>query len=73
MITDPDKAGESVVPGKTVFEGKEYDHVFSIDIDDDKVIKLPYNNDQVAKSSASFFDASISYAISFPFNNVWIF
>ena len=48
MITDPDKSGDSVGSGKTVFEGKEYDHVFNIDVDDDVVLKLPYNNDQVS-------------------------
>ena len=33
MITDPDKSGDTVSSGKTVFEGKEYDYVFNIDID----------------------------------------
>jgi hypothetical protein len=27
MISDPDKSGDTVVTGKTVFEGNEYDHV----------------------------------------------
>ena len=48
MITDPDKSGDTVSSGKTVFEGKEYDYVFNIDIDDNVVLKVPYNNDQVS-------------------------
>ena len=48
MITDPDKSGQSDLPnGKTLFEGKEYDYIFNIDIDDNVVLKMPYNNDQV--------------------------
>ncbi len=48
MITDPDKNGQSDLPnGKTLYEGKEYDYIFNIDIDDGVVLKMPYNNDQV--------------------------
>ncbi len=48
MITDPDKSGQSDLPnGKTLYEGKEYDYIFNIDIDDNVVLKMPYNNDQV--------------------------
>jgi hypothetical protein len=49
MITDPDKSGETTGAGKSVFEGKEYDYVFNIDIDDNLVLKMPYKNDQVFK------------------------
>ena len=49
MITDPDKSGAEDLPnGKTMFEGKEYDYIFNIDIDDGVVLKMPYNNDQVS-------------------------
>lgn len=37
--------GDQQSSGKTLFEGKEYDYVFSVDIEDGKpAIKLPYNN-----------------------------
>ncbi|XP_076340868.1 phospholipase A2 activator protein [Tachypleus tridentatus] len=29
--------------GKTLFEGEEYDYVFSVDIEEGKTLKLPYN------------------------------
>lgn len=29
-----------------MYEGKEYDFVFDIDVDEGKVLKLPYNRDQ---------------------------
>lgn len=37
--------GDQQSSGKTLFEGQEYDYVFSVDIEDGKpAIKLPYNN-----------------------------
>ena len=51
MVTDPDKSGQTSSVGKSMFEGKEYDYVFNIDIDDNaSALKMPYNNDQVRKS-----------------------
>ena len=47
VVGEPDKSGDTPRPGgKTVFEGKEYDYVFHIDIDEGVVLKLPYNNDE---------------------------
>lgn len=37
--------GDQQTSGKTLFEGQEYDYVFSVDVEDGKpAIKLPYNN-----------------------------
>lgn len=37
----------TVTMGKTLYEGKEYDHVFNIDISESSpAIKLPYNCDE---------------------------
>lgn len=39
--------GTQATSGKTLYEGKEYDYVFSVDIEDGKPpLKLPYNRDQ---------------------------
>ncbi|GLV44358.1 Phospholipase A2 activator protein [Carabus blaptoides fortunei] len=39
--------GTQASSGKTLYEGKEYDFVFSVDIEDGKPpLKLPYNRDQ---------------------------
>lgn len=39
--------GTQATSGKTLYEGKEYDFVFSVDIEDGKPpLKLPYNRDQ---------------------------
>ena len=54
MVTDPDKSGQTSSVGKSMFEGKEYDYVFNIDIDDNaSALKMPYNNDQVTNSKES--------------------
>ena len=34
---------DSVSSKKTLFEGKEYDYVFDIDIGDGSILRLPYN------------------------------
>lgn len=37
--------GDQQTSGKTLYEGQEYDYVFSVDVEDGKpAIKLPYNN-----------------------------
>jgi len=56
VVGEPDKSGETPGPGgKTMFEGKEYDHVFHIDIDEGVVLKLPYNCTEEPYHSAQSF------------------
>lgn len=47
-VTGSAKGQNGAAPdgGKIMYEGKEYDFVFDIDVDEGKVLKLPYNRDQ---------------------------
>lgn len=48
--------GDQQSSGKTLFEGREYDYVFTVDIEDGKPpIKLPYNNGEDPYMSAQKF------------------
>ena len=47
MIGDVVSNNDNVSTGKSMFDGKEYDYVFNIDIGDGiPALKLPFNNDQ---------------------------
>ena len=41
-----DEDGKGGGNGKVTYMGKEYDYVFKIDIDEGRMLKLPYNVDQ---------------------------
>ncbi|KAK7576747.1 hypothetical protein V9T40_013033 [Parthenolecanium corni] len=38
--------GSTETSGKVLYEGKEYDFVFTVDIDDERQLKLPYNKSE---------------------------
>lgn len=49
-------AGGEQHSGKTLYEGREYDYVFSVDVEDGKpALKLPYNNGEDPYMSAQKF------------------
>ena len=50
-----DPSGRGLKGGKVMYEGKEYDHVFHIDIDEGVVLKLPYNNGEEPFEKAQAF------------------
>ena len=50
-----DPSGRGLKGGKVMYEGKEYDHVFHIDIDEGVVLKLPYNNGEEPFEKAQTF------------------
>ena len=50
-----DPSGRGLKGGKVMYEGKEYDHVFHIDIDEGVVLKLPYNNGEEPFEKAQSF------------------
>ena len=50
-----DPSGRGLQGGKVMYEGKEYDHVFHIDIDEGVVLKLPYNNGEEPYEKAQAF------------------
>ena len=57
VVGQPGQKTNGAAPGggKVTFEGKEYDYVFDIDIDDGKVLKLPYNRSEDAWMAAQNF------------------
>ena len=47
LIGDVVANNDNVSTGKSMYDGKEYDYVFNIDIGDGiPALKLPFNNDQ---------------------------
>ena len=66
LIGDVVSNNDNVSTGKSMFDGKEYDYVFNIDIGDGiPALKLPFNNDQDPYTVAQVMQKSRRNRISY--------